>query len=56
MPLMGSVPEGKTSFCPHCGAFTNAQRERHCQMRRLPSNHGRYRFSQAFNLQACSSA
>ena len=21
MPLMGPIPEGKTFFCPHCGAL-----------------------------------
>jgi hypothetical protein len=33
MPLMGPVPEGRTFFCPHCGALYSVTDSR------LPKSH-----------------
>jgi predicted Zn finger-like uncharacterized protein len=60
MPLVGPIPEGKSFFCPHCGALysvTDSQFPKEsgaAKCRCLFSYHGRWGFSQLFSLQACS--
>ena len=59
MPLMGPIPEGRTFFCPHCGALYSVTHSRLFQERQqcrkmcgLPANHGQVGFNQHANLQA----
>ena len=62
MPHVGPVLEGRTFFCPHCGAlyFGDAfpafsKRKQYSKMCRLLKGHGQVGHSRSSDLQAHSS-
>jgi len=63
MPLTGPIPEGRTFFCPHCGALYSVTYSRlsksdsaiaKCVV--CPANHDKLGFNQSSDLQARSAA